>query len=371
MKLNPSSLILILSCLTVVRADSETSWATAFCYSLQFEAGSDREHIYSLALSSNEGITNGELALDYLQSGYTHSSFLQFVDELLGTRASGQLGLDVPRGKDRDGDGFEDFFQVRNGVTNWTSSGAFELQGYGTGPVTATWNRPAGSSAGTCTLSLVLLPFELVEISHPFKILEYSGPLTYTRTPTNATGSVQLAQSCNQGKTMSGPIVFINSTDVPKNQLTLNAGAWKDEANRALSYSAAVYTRDAQWPTNYYGYFNFRDPDHPSEFCPYGIWLLSIDDLNDFDHNGIPNLSDVLSSRPPPSAPKLRISVQDQELRLTVFNGAGYVHELQTTTELAPANWRASFSVDVTNDPQSITLPKATGAATYWRLRVK
>src|SRR5260221_11830434 len=107
MKLNPGWLIAMLLPMTGLPATLETAWTTAFCYSLQFERGSDAARTYSLDLTTSTSILNGELAQDYMQSGYTHSTFVNLRNEALGKEFSGRMGLDVPRGKDGNGDGFE------------------------------------------------------------------------------------------------------------------------------------------------------------------------------------------------------------------------------------------------------------------------
>src|SRR5205085_5020367 len=102
---------------------TETAHATAFCYSLKWQRGLEPNGFYYLDVSSVPGSINGELAPDFLARGYTHSTYLTLIDELLGENLSGAMALDVPDGGDRNHDGFEDFFQTTQGITNVASSG--------------------------------------------------------------------------------------------------------------------------------------------------------------------------------------------------------------------------------------------------------
>ena len=272
---------------------AERAQATIFCYSPKFQQGIDPNGNYYLDLTSVSGSLNGELALDFFDSGYTHSTHLSLVDEFVGSTLSGDMVLDVPSGGDENGDGFPDFFQVSQGVTNLASSGGyFNLQIYGNGSVTALWNRPAGSDYGTCVLSMQLMPFQPVRFSHAFQVIEYRGPLTYASTMTNVTGSLSLTQTGNPAGSLNGPIEFVKTPTNRFNELTLQSGVLTNETQEALSYLDHLFARESQWPTNYYGYLEFTDNANPSGFYPYGLWMLSIDDTNDSNHNSIPDFSD-------------------------------------------------------------------------------
>ena len=82
---------------------------------------------------------NGELALDFFDSGYTHSAYLSLEDQLFADTVLGMLAIDVPKVGDANKDGFLDFFQISQGVTNLTTTGAYQLDNYGNGSTTATW----------------------------------------------------------------------------------------------------------------------------------------------------------------------------------------------------------------------------------------
>src|SRR5258708_4062756 len=207
--------------------------AVLSCYSLQFQRGSEPNAFYYLDLGSSMGGVNGELALDFFNSGYTHSTYLSLQDNFFGDPRSGQMGLNVPGGGDANKDGFPDFFQVSQGITNLASWGGYALQVYGSGPVAATWNRPAGSSYGTCTLRMQLMPPQTTTLSHTFQVLEYKGPLTYSPGTNSVAGRVQLVQTDNSTAMMTGAVLFVKTVTNHFNGLILQPGVWTNESQQA------------------------------------------------------------------------------------------------------------------------------------------
>jgi hypothetical protein len=354
-------------CSPSIRA-AETANATLFCWSMQFQRGIDPNGNYFLNLTSLSGSLNGELAVDFFASPYTHSAYLSMEDELFGETLGGQLVLDIPAFQDVNKDSFNDFFQVSQGVTNRTSAGDCNLDIYGHSSVAATWNRDAGSSSGGCTLRLTLMG-QPVTFSHSFQILEYRGPLTYVPGATNVTGALSLVQTDNPGATMSGDVAFEKSATDPFNALTLQAGTWTNESQQATSFVTEAFARDPKWPTNYYGNIEMTDPSNPTGFYPYGLWMLSIDDLNDSNHNSIPDFSDSPGSKPAPRAPQAELSLVGTNLVLNLHGDVGYLHEIQTLSDLATTNWQTALSITLTNDPQAVSLPLPTNGLSFWRVR--
>jgi len=363
---------LLLGVLLVVPFSSEaskTAKATIFCYSIQFQRGGDAGGNYYLDLSSVSGGVNGELAPRLFNTAYTHSAYLTLQDELFGDTLSGQMVIDVPLRADANGDGFLDFFQVSQGITNVPSSGAYSLQVYGNGTVSDVWYREAGSSYGSCSLTMTLQPFQKVTFVHTFQILEYSGPLVYTPGTNTVSGTVNLVQTNNPTAMMIGPVTFAKSTTDPFNELTLKAGVWTNEMEQAVFYANDLYSRDSRWPTNYYGYLDLIDPGNPTGFYPYGTWLFSLDDLNYANHNGIPDFSDNPSGTSSPRVPQVEAALSETNLVLTLHGDVGFVSDIQTVTDLASTNWQTFLSVGITNDPQTLSLPMPAGNTGFWRVR--
>jgi len=351
---------------------SQTANVAAYSYSLRFQRGIDPEGNYYLDLSSLNGGINGELALDFLASGYTHSTYLSLVDELLGDTLSGRMAIDVPDGGDANGDGFPDFFQVSQGVTNLASSGAFDqLAVYGNGSVTASWNRPAGSKDGTCVLSMKLMPFQPVAFSFSFEVIEYAGHLDYRPSSANVGGRLSLAQTGNPTSTFNGEVQFVKSPSDRFNELRLLSGVWTNETQQPLNYNSHLVSRDVNWPTNYYGYLEFTDTNNPDGFYPYAVWMLSIDDINDSNHNGIPDFSDDPSGSVLPRQPKLELLANATNLAMTLHGDVGHIHEIQALSDLTTPHWQIAASVTLTNDPQTVLLPLPQGGATFWRVKAR
>ncbi len=360
----------ILSISALTSRGSESAQATAFCYSIRFQRGLEPDGNYYLDLTSTRDVNNGELALDCFDSGYTHSAYLSLVDELLGDTLSGEIVMDVPDGGDANKDGYPDFFQVSQGVTNLSTTGAYRLPVYGDGVTTATWNRHAGSKDGWCALSMKLMPFKSVTFSLAFEIIEYKGTVTYTPTTTNVSGTVTLAQTGRPESLMGGSVDFTKSPANRFNDLTFRAGVWTNESQQALSYVSHLVERDETWPTNYYGYLEFDDDNDQATFFPYAVYVLSIDDLNDANHNNIPDFSDDPRSEASLRRPQLELVPNGTNLVLTVHGDVGFVHEIQELSDLAAGSWQSVVSVTLTNDPQVISLPLAARAPTFWRVKM-
>ena len=58
----------------------------------------------------------------------------------------------LPPVADANGNGFNDFFEVSQGLANTVTSGRYTTV-ISAGDITATWSRPAGSKDGTCILN--------------------------------------------------------------------------------------------------------------------------------------------------------------------------------------------------------------------------
>ena len=349
----------------------ETAHATAFCYSLKFQRGFEPNGFYYLDVSSVPGSINGELALDFLASGYTHSTYLTLADGLVGENLSGAMALDVPNGGDGNHDGFADFFETSQGITNVASSGAYNLDLYGNGSATASWNRAAGSKDGSCALTVQLMVMQPVTFTIPFQILEYTGSLSYSPSTSNVTGSLRLVQSGNPAGTMNGAVTFVKSPTDRFNELTLQPGVWTNELQQPLSYSSNATSRDLRWPTNYYGHLEFDDDANSSTFYPFAFWELSIDDLNDWNHNGIPDFSDDPGVAPLPRQPLLELLSSSTNLVLVLHGDVGRVHEIQMVGDLSLTNWQTQVSVTLTNDPQPVSVALPAGAAFFWRAKAQ
>src|SRR5690606_8302885 len=114
---------------------AETAQATIFCWSLRFHQGEDTNPFSdaTLNLSTVNGVPNGELAPWY--SSYTHSSGF-VLDWILPI--NGQMVLNLPTSPDANNNGFDDSYEVSQGISG-TSVGEFSYPG-GHGEIVASWN---------------------------------------------------------------------------------------------------------------------------------------------------------------------------------------------------------------------------------------
>lgn len=350
---------------TTSAAAPRTAAARLYCVSLRFNRGTEPYGLYSLDLTTLASGNNGELAPAF-QGGYSHFSYLTLNDESWFIEVPGSLALNVPSGADADGDGFLDFFQVARAV-NAISSGQYSFSGYGSGAVQASWSRAAGSRFGTCVLDFRMNPYQsLAVFTHTFELLEYAGSLTYEPASNQVTGAVALAQSDNPTGRLEGPWAAVRVATNRFNALWLLPGHWTNELDQTWSFPTNRLDRDTRWPTNYYGYLEFDDGDPSTSEADYWLWVLSVDDPNDADHDGIPDLSDDPAVSPP-RRPRLELVRHAAGLWLVVRGDTGRVHQVQTTANLAAPDWQTVLTLTLTNDPQVVSLALPAGSPRFWR----
>jgi hypothetical protein len=128
-----------------------------------------------------------------------------------------------------------------------------------------------------------------------------------------------------------------------------------------------LYVRLPAWPTNYGGYFDFDDWDPNTTDPDYVTWGLSIDDTNDFNHNGIPDFSDDPSAR----RPLFSLTVTASNLLFTIHGDVGHPHQVQESLILPATNWQTVASVTLTNDPQLVAVVLPTTRLKFWRVQAQ
>jgi hypothetical protein len=344
---------------------AETAHARLYCLSLHFQEGTT--YGGTLDLSTIGGPPyNGEL-MPY--SGRTWVSGLALVWSGMGD--SGTIYINLPPAADANGNGFDDFFEVSQGVTNAvTSGGTYSTSTYFSGTITATWNRNAGSANGTCVLNLYDDNWgDLGNFTCPFTLIEYTGPLTYTPGSNTVSASINLTQTGNSASTLQGPIVFTKSSTDPFNTLTNQPGIWTNASSQTLSFDSEVFSRSIPtWPTNYAGYVFFADGDPSTASPDYQLWELSINDTNDANANGIPDFSDNPASVTPPRTPHLSLTLGPTNVLLKISGDVGHTNLIQQIGALTSTNWLTTQSFKLTNDPQVVSLPLPAGTVKFWRV---
>lgn len=339
--------------------------ARAWCESVRFQRGSEPYDFYSLDLTGIDYGINGELFPIY--GSYTHASYLFLNDEWdIDDPIPGVMQLNVPDDTDANENGWPDFFEASQAV-NSASAGVFSFPGAYNGTVEATWSRAAGSRTGTCTLNLRLNEFQSLGVfTHTFEVIEYTGPLTYTPGTTTISGQVTLSQIEIPANVLAGPLAFSKQPPNLYDELLLQAGDWTNASGQSFTYFAGSFRRDAQWPTNYYGYLEFNDGDLDTAEDDYYDWVLSIDDPTDSDGDGIPNFSDDPASVEP-RRPSLSLQRDTHQLLLTLSGDVGRLHHILESTNLTTGNWRTNLSLTLTSDPQTVSLAPSASGPCFWQ----
>jgi hypothetical protein len=346
---------------------AQTAQTRLYCQSVRFYQTFDDNDLFSLNLSSFSFQDNGELGpyFYFFDPTTTHSAYLTVEDQLFFDEYPGAMDLDVPSGGDVNLDGFPDFFDVSMDV-NASSSGTYTISGIGSGSVSASWWRTGGSSIGNCMLTFHTTSFGNLVFVANFEILEYKGPLSYVPGSNSVTGALDLSQTGNPGGTLQGNVAFTKSMSDRYNQLTLQAGSLSNAFSQILNFTAHGIQRTAPWLTNYYGTFEFTDGEPNTGGADYWIWTLSIDDLNDSDHDGIPDFSDDPVA--PAQRPVLTLTRGTTNLWLKITGSVGHLHHIQELTSLSSPNWQTVVSTNLTSNPQTISLPVPVSTTKFWRV---
>jgi hypothetical protein len=310
---------------------------------------------------SADATPNNELAVVSDPSLPDHGSLYRFYDPSFPDPLVGEFYLNTPPFSDQNQDGFGDFFEPSQGVTNETTSGViYDFTG-SEGQVTALWNRSANSRVGTCRITLNTAWAANLSFTHRFELLEFTGSLAYTIAGTNANGFLQLAETDYHNNTVAGAVSLIRTnTDF----LLLSAGAWSNALEQSFGYLADAGL--GRQGTNYLEFVQFANSNPSDGGNDYLYWVMLIGDANDANGNGIPDLSDPEVAR---RQPVLALSLAGDQLRLRVSGDLAVAYDLQQIGALTQTNWTIFRSLSLTQDPQVVTLPLPATGAGYWRLR--
>lgn len=353
-------LVISLSCffgLALTTFAGETANARMYCLSLSFSYVYDSSGIYSLQLPDNEL---------WPYDANSNAADVTVVD-IVGDSYPGYIILGIPNTIDANGDGFPDFFESSQEVSASTT-GSYNVPGWGTGTLVANWSRFAGTSYGTCVLYFDVIPnYPQSTFVIPFQLLEFTGPLAYTPGASNVTANVNLVQTDVTNNTLQGSLLFTKNPTNRFNLLMLQPGVLTNASQQALTFTNNVFRRDNAWPTNYYGYVVFDNYDPNSAAPAYQVWTLSIDDTNDYNHNGIPDFSDDPQTTLP-RPPVLSLLATGTNVLLAINGDTNHVYEVQQTASLAPPIWINVTSLLLTNNIVSVPLATPAGPASFWRV---
>jgi hypothetical protein len=214
-----------------------------FCLSLRFHPATANSFSLELSTASSSAAANAELAPVFDPTQPNHGSGFILHDPQLGD-ITGVIFFDTPPFSDVNSNGFDDFFEVSQGVASTRTQGYFNSPA-DNGTVTATWSRGAGSATGTCQLHLEAMTFgDLGTFTHTFELLEYTGPLSYTPGSNTVSGSIVLTQTGTPTNTLDGAVAFTKVATNRFNELILQPGAWTNASNQTLVYTNSFIRRD-------------------------------------------------------------------------------------------------------------------------------
>ncbi len=308
--------------------------------------------------------TFGYISLLYVNDKYYRATF------------SGTLNITLPMDTDANNNRFPDFFEVSLGA-NVQTTGAYSLYCYPVsssteyGSINATWTRSPGSYTGTYQWDTFNLSGPLPygdwygTFTGTFKILQYTGTMTYTPGSPNVTATINLTQTGVSTNTRQGSITFVKADGDPFNSLTNKPGILMDANSNTYNFTNHYFFRDPNYPTNYAGYVEFDDDGDLSSVYPYAIWVLSINDPNDSNNNGIPDFSDTASGVTLPRQPMIQMATTSSNLLFTIHGDINHMHQVQKSPSLDSPNWQPVISVTLTNDPQVVPVAFPSGTAFF------
>ena len=291
----------------------------------------------------------------------------------------GELAFELPLDLDQDADGIPDFHQVTNAVSVSRGDGFFVIYDpvnvdatLDTGSVSVQWNRNAGESRGTCVVTLTGEQFLTAPLAfnHAFEIAEYAGTYTYVPSDSPVLGNIEVIQVGNPDRRIEGPLVLeLWSGEFSGDGAEILASVWPNALGREFTVETGYLERASEYPVEYFGEFLWSDNDvSTAERFGFGTVFIGIDDPNDQDTDGIPDLTD-----PPATAanPRLTLSRAGADLVLEIEGELNRNFQLLTAPALTTnPDWTQVASVTLTNSPQTILLPTPTAATAFWRLAV-
>jgi len=359
-----------LSFLPSITPGAQTAQGRFVCMSLRFHHSAANDTIgtrWTMDMTTLNAGINSEMAPEFFTGGYSNGAYVELYSELIDDTFTGGIVLDTPDFNDANDNGFADFFEVSQPVPPLTADGAYNIPSFGNGSFIATWSRDAGSAFGFCVYTIAN-PFggNLMFIQQ-FELIEYVGPILYT--PGSNTVPVTLSlTNTNTLVTLEGPAEFLKSSTNRFNQLTFRNAFLTNNSLQVLDlFSSTIFLRSTGHRTNYLGNVDFNDGDLNTFEEDYYTWMLSIDDLNDSDNDGIPDFSDDPQSATPPRRPQLSLARSPTNLLLSISGDVGRLHHILENSDLATGNWQTNLSLTLTNDPQVVALPLPPGGTRFWR----
>ncbi len=288
----------------------------------------------------------------------------------------GVLTLQTPLGGDTNVNGIIDFLEVDRAIATTTTTGEIEIDDgvdFSRGTVTATWQRPANSTTGTVQLKVNLpdFGFQNLTFDHTFEVFQYRGTLTYSRSGTNVTAAINLPR-------VGAPGSFVGNLPVTRvSNVELNRApvSWTGPGGQTFDVLGTDDVEGVPLPIShiigrfYGGLVIFADGDPTTPFPDeYDFFDLLIEDLNDADGNGLPDLTDDLT--PAPARPTLAASITAGVLQVEITGTPGARFVVESASTLPATSWNTVGEVVL--DPSgkgSLNAGEANGTARLFRAR--
>lgn len=333
--------------------------------------------VYSLAFSTtDDGTSNGELYA-FGSGQYESTATLHYPgSDALGPLV-GALELTTPLSGDLNVNGVTDFLEVDRAIAKTTTTGTIDIDDgmeVSQGTVTATWTRAAGSAVGTVEMKVSLpdFGFQSLAFNSSFEIFQYKGTLTYNRNSNAVTASVNLPRQGAAGSFVgSMPMTRTSDFDLDRAAVT-----WKGPGGLDFALLGSNDIEDAPLPVNYVakqfyaGLIVLADGDPTTPFADeYDFFDLLIEDPNDTDGDGLPDLTDSLSVAP--VRPTLAATLAAGNVRVRVTGGtAGGRVAVERSPALPSSEWIrvGEVTLDAAGKGE-VNAGAPTGDRAYFRTR--
>lgn len=337
--------------------------------------------VYTIAYTSdfdlqgNINSVNHEWFLFNETASYlSYASLLEMTDDFWGIALTGLIEAEIPLAGDSNLNSISDFFEVDQAISAQTAG----TINFGGGPeaVTVAWLRYAGETQGSIRLTLpstTPLQDDLV-FDQVFEIFQYQGKLTYepaTEVGGSIAATVDLTRVGGEGKFVGSLPLVLTDARTLERRPTQWTGPHEEIYDVLGTFEIAGTTlfldRQGDHPW-YAGSFFFLDgvPSTPDFQDEYDLWDIFIDDPNDQDGDGIPDLTDV-AEIVPGDPPTLTISASEDSLQFTIGGQPGTTVNIEQRTALSSTeNWSLLQSVTLA-DSSEIVVVNAPATNTFYR----
>ena len=332
---------------------------------------------YRLSFSTtDDNSINSEL----FQSGGTVQYQTDAIIDYPGSEALGALigllTLQTPLGGDTDVNGVTDFLEVQRAVPTTTTTGEIAIDDgidFSRGKVSATWQRAANSTTGTVQFTVSLPDFGLQNLTfdHTFEIFQYRGVLTYSRNGTNVTAAVNLPRVGATGSFVGNlPVTRVSNVELNRAPVS-----WSGPGGQTFEVLGTEDVEGVPFPIThvigrfYGGLVLLADGDPTTPFPDeYDYFDLLIEDLNDSNGNGLPDLTDDLTGAP--ARPTLAASIAAGVVQLQVNGAPGTRYVVESSPTLPATTWSSVGEVTLdTSGKASLNAGDANGTARLFRTR--